>query len=228
MRHAARLVVFVAAVASVRLAHAQDLSVVAIEAPGSACMPGSNEGVTIRLFNYGPTLPSGSTFTVSYTLDAGAPTSELVVLGANLLTNSTFRYTFTTTVDVSAPGAHTVDASVSLAGDINPTNNAYTGHAVTTSAASDGGNATGPVVPVLAGSVMLTGYVGDVLEWQQSEDGGLRWRRLANAQATLAFDLLRHDTLFRARVRSGACAPALSSVVAVSSSDPIFYSGFEP
>jgi hypothetical protein len=216
------------AVAFASAARAQDLAVIEITAPVGGCVPAGDENVTVRLFNYSQNLPAGTAFNVSYTVNAGAPVTEMVILGSSLLRNGTFTYTFTTQANMTVSGTYTFDASVELAGDINPTNNARTGYVVTQSAASDGGTATGPTDPVLAGSVALTGYTGEPIEWQQSEDGGLRWRKLANTDATLAFDALRHDTLFRARVRNGMCAPALSSVAAVSSSDPIFYSGFEP
>src|SRR5689334_16132594 len=109
---------------------AQDLSTVAITSPQSGCALTATENVTVWLFNYGPTLTAGSSFNVTYSINAGPPMSEMVVLGANLLTNSRFAYTFATQANLSFPGSYTFDATVNLAGDINPTNNAYTGHAV--------------------------------------------------------------------------------------------------
>jgi hypothetical protein len=117
---------------------------------------------------------------------------------------------------------------VSLAGDVSPANNSFTGYMVTNSATSIGGSVSGMGGPTLAGSVSLSGHAGDVIEWQQSDDGGFRWRRLSNTTTTQAFDQLREHTQFRALVRNGICAPALSSSHLVLSSDPIFYSGFEP
>ncbi|MEO6687727.1 MAG: hypothetical protein ABIS07_11300 [Dokdonella sp.] len=219
---------FVLACSVVADANAQDLSVVAIEAPQSACAPVGIENVTIRVFNYGPTLPAGSAFNASYTINAGAPVTELVVLGSSLLPNSNLAYTFTTQANLSVPASYTFNATVTLSGDSNPFNDAYIGWNVTTSAASDGGTAAGPGAPVLAGTVTLTGQIGEILEWQQSEDGGARWRRLANAGATLPFAMLYRDTVFRARAGNGLCAPVLSNAVLVVSSDPIFHSGFEP
>jgi hypothetical protein len=209
-------------------AHAQDLAVTAIKAPQSACVLGGNENVTIHIFNYGPTLTAGTLFNVAYTVNGGAPVVELLTLASNLGSNSTLDYTFTTQANLMVPGTYTFNATASLTGDVSPSNDTYTGYVVTKSAATVGGSVSGPAGPVLAGSVTLVGYVGDILEWQQSEDGGRRWRRLANTAATLGFDALRHDTQFRARVRSGACQVQLSSMASVSSSDPIFYSGFEP
>jgi hypothetical protein len=229
MRYAARVTVLAAFATLACAADAQDLAVVAITAPANGgCAPGNgNQDVSIRLFNYGPNLPAGTAFNLAYTLNAGAPVVELAVLGSTLLSNSQFDYTFTTQTDLSVPGTYAFDATVGIAGDVNPSNDAFTGHVVSYSSPTVGGTTSGPAGPVFAGSIVLTDYSGAILEWQQSEDGGRRWRRLAVTDATLAFDQLRHDTTFRASVRNGECPTALSSPIAVQSSDPIFYSGFE-
>lgn len=207
---------------------AQDLATVAITMPQSGCALSANESVTIGLFNYGPTLPAGSVFNVAYTINAGAPVTENVVLGSNLLRNSRLAYTFTTQANLATPANYTFDATVNLTGDINPTNNTYSGYAVTNSANSVGGTVSGPAGPTLSGALTLSGHTGAVLEWQQSDDGGNRWRRLVKTSTTQTFATLREHTVFRALVRNGPCAPALSTSQLVLSSDPIFYSGFEP
>ncbi|MEO6687728.1 MAG: hypothetical protein ABIS07_11305, partial [Dokdonella sp.] len=152
-------------------ANGQDLSVVAITAPQSACAPIGIENVTIRVFNYGPTLPAGSAFNASYTINAGAPVTELVVLGSSLLPNSNLAYTFTTQANLSVPATYTFNSTVILPGDSNPFNDAYIGWNVTTSAASDGGTAAGPGTPAASGTLTLSGYTGSIVQWEESDDG---------------------------------------------------------
>lgn len=207
-------------------AAAADLSLDAILSPVSGCALGSAM-VSVRLFNYGPTLPAGSLFNVSYAVNLGTPVTEGVVLGSPWLQNSAFSYSFTTPANLSLPGDYVFDANVNLPGDAGPSNNAVSGHAVRNDPATVGGTASGPSDAVMAGSVSLGGQIGSVREWQQSVDG-LRWRRLANVTAVQTFAVLREHTWFRAQVQSGRCAPALSSAVLVRSSDPIFFAGFEP
>lgn len=209
-------------------AHAGDLAVTAIVSPQSGCALGSAEGVSIRLFNYGSTLAAGTSFNVAYSVNAGAPVQEPVTLGASLPSHTALNYTFITPADLSIEGTYTLSATAALAGDVSPGNDTYGGYAVVNSAPSLGGSATGPTDPTLSGTVTLIGNIGSVREWQQSSDGGLRWRRLENATTQQAFADLRADTLFRALVQNGSCAPALSNAHLVPSSDPIFYSGFEP
>jgi hypothetical protein len=197
-------------------ANAQDLSVVAFAAPQAGCALGNSEIVTIRLFNYGSNLPAGSAFNVTYTINAGAPTTESVMLAATLLENSTFTYTFATPANLSTPGTYTLGATVWLPGDINPLNDAYPGWIVGNMAPSVGGAISAPGTPGSSGTLTLNSVVGDVLQWEESDDGGLRWYALANTTTTQAYADLRAPAQFRARVRNAPCAEALSNIVTVS------------
>ena len=196
-------------------AGAQDLSVVTVLAPGSGCALGHDENVVIRLFNYGMPLPAGTTFSVAYAINAGTPVFESVVLGTSLLTDSTFTYTFTTQANLAIPGTYDFDATVSLAGDINPGNDAFHGHAVTNSAPSVGGTLSASSVPSSSGTLTLSGVTGDVMQWEESDDG-LRWYALANTTMTQDYAGLRASTQFRARVRNADCNDAVSDTVTVS------------
>lgn len=206
------IAVFAIAACSIVEAGAQDLAVTAVTAPASGCALSLAESVTVQLFNYGPTLTAGSTFNVSYTVNAGAPLTEMVTLGSNLLANGRLVYTFTTPADLSVPGNYTIDATANLPGDINPTNNVYSGYAVTNWANSVGGTLATPPMGS-AGTLSLSGHIGNVVQWEESDDNGARWFALANTTATQAYARLRVPTRFRARVRNGPCADALSSPV---------------
>jgi len=224
----ARFAAVLLAVAAMPAIAQSDVAVTGILAPQGGCALSATENVSLRIFNYGSTLPAGTSFNAAYTISAGTPVVELITLASPLMSNSVLIYSFTTQANLSTPGSYTFDATVSLTGDISPSNDAFAGHVVTNSAPSVGGSVSGTSGPVLAGSVSLSGHTGAVIEWQQSDDGGLRWRQLSNTTTTQGFDQLREHTQFRALVRNGSCAPALSSAQLVLSSDPIFYSGLEP
>lgn len=187
-----------------------DLSVAGIVQPSSGCALTAFENVTVRIFNYGATLPAGTSFNVSYTINAGAPVTEMVTLGGNLFSHSTFNYTFTTPADVSTPGTYSFDATVSIAGDVNPANSAYTGYVVTDDAPSVGGTVSTPPAGS-SGTLTLGGNTGAVVQWEQSDDGGQRWQTLSNTGAAQAYANVRVVTQFRARVRNGRCPDALSA-----------------
>lgn len=205
----------------------QDISVTAITQPVSGCSLTSTENVTIRMFNFGPTLVAGSTFNVSYTINAGAPVTELVTLGSNVLTNSTFSYTFTTQANLSVPGTYTIDATCALAGDINPSNDAFTGYSVTNTAASVGGTVNGGTNVCIgsnSGNLTLTGHTGNVLNWEYSTDGGGTWISISNTTTAQSYFNLTVPTRYRAKVQNGSCAVATSSV-AIMTIDPLSVGG---
>jgi hypothetical protein len=209
----ALLALLLAAVA-IPAAAQNDVSVSNIFSPVTGCALTSVENVTIRIFNYGGTLPAATSFTAAYTINAGAPVTELITLGAPLTSNSGFTYTFTTQANLSVSGTYTFDATVSLAGDVSPANNSFTGYVVTNSA-SVGGTLVSSPPSGSSGTLTLSGSAGNVLQWEESDDGGLRWFVLSDQTTSQPFANLRTTAQFRARVRNGECPEALSSIVTV-------------
>lgn len=204
-----------------------DLSVTAILQPVSGCALTSTENVTIRIFNFGNTLPAATSFNVSYTINAGAPVVELITLGAPLLSNSTMSYTFTTQADLSVAGTYTIDATVTLAGDINPTNDAFTGYSVTNTAPSVGGSVAGGggvCVSGNSGVLTLSGHTGNVIRWEYSTDGGSTWINISNTTTTQAYLNLTVPTLYRAVVQNGTCSIANSNPASMTI-DPVSVGG---
>lgn len=201
-----------------KLASAQDLSVTNITAPVSGCALTATENVTIKVFNFGATLPAGTSFNVSYSINAGAPVTELVTLGSSLLTNSTLTYTFTTQANLSVPMTYTFDASVTIAGDVNPTNNSFTGYSVTANAASVGGTVSGGTnvcTGANSGNLTLSGQTGSVLNWEYSIDGGGTWISISNTTTTQSYLNLTVPTKYRAQVQNSTCAVATSSIASM-------------
>jgi hypothetical protein len=205
---------------------AQDMSVVAILQPVSGCALGSAESVRIRVRNYGPTLPGGSIFTMAYSINGGAPVESTVLMGNMVVPNGEFTHTFVTPADLSAPGINIIDATITVAGDNNPINNAFVADAVQNWAPSVGGTLPALPGPTQMGTLNLVGHTGTVLEWQQSIDGQ-RWRALENTTASQSFSGLTESTHFRALVQNGPCAPSLSNSV-LATTDALFSNGFEP
>lgn len=102
----------------------EDLGIVSIDAPAAnACGLGAAESITVTIENAGGVPASG--FDVSYVLDGGAAVTE--TFGQTIAPFSTDTYTFTASGDFSAPGAHTLDVSVTLANDADPTNDSLSG-----------------------------------------------------------------------------------------------------
>ncbi|WP_037360402.1 gliding motility-associated C-terminal domain-containing protein [Asinibacterium sp. OR53] len=65
------------------------------------------------------------------------------------------------------------------------------------------------------GTLTLSGYTSTILKWQSSADNGTTWIDIANTTNTYTYTNLTATTLFRASVKSGACAAQNSNNVAI-------------
>ena len=68
-----------------------------------------------------------------------------------------------------------------------------------------------------SGALTLSGYTGNILNWQFSTDGGTTWNNIANTNPANNFSNLTGTTLYRAEVLS--CAPSAYSTPATVSVD---------
>jgi gliding motility-associated-like protein len=62
-----------------------------------------------------------------------------------------------------------------------------------------------------SGTLVLTGNVGSVINWEFSTDGGGTWTPIANTSTSQAYLNLTTTTMYRALVQSGSCPSATSS-----------------
>jgi gliding motility-associated-like protein len=211
-----KLMIMLTVMFAATFAKSQDLALASpsglIQSPVSGCGLTSTETVTVRVFNFGPTLVAGNTFNVSYTINGGAAVTETVTLTGNFTTNSTFTYNFTTLANLSAAGTYTLTATVSLAGDVNSANDTYTGYTVTNNSLSVGGTIDGDTnlcITTNGGVLTLSGHTGNVLNWEYSTDG-VTWLSISNTTTTQSYTDLTVQTYYRARVQNAACTVAFS------------------
>ncbi|MBL4754981.1 MAG: hypothetical protein JKY52_15465, partial [Flavobacteriales bacterium] len=105
---------------------ANDVGVIAIDAPTSGCGLSATESVTVRIKNFGTAPQLG--FPVSYTVNGGAPVTETPV--TTIPAGDTLTYTFTGTSDLSAIGTYIFDSYTGLFGDANTFNDSTVGFVV--------------------------------------------------------------------------------------------------
>ncbi len=74
------------------------------------------------------------------------------------------------------------------------------------------------------GSLILTGYTGNIIRWEFSTDNGTNWTAIANTNNTYTFNNLTASTLYRAVVQSGSCSIQFSNSVTVTV-DPLTVPG---
>lgn len=109
-----------------------DLTILNIESPFTACALTNAENVTIVLRNNGCVvdLPAGTNILVSYRVDGGSVVNETIVLAGNFNAEDSLTYTFTALADLSVIGNHTVDAWVKYSADAQPLNDSIVGKVV--------------------------------------------------------------------------------------------------
>jgi hypothetical protein len=103
---------------SIDLPPAVDMGVIAVTAPVSGCVLGTQEQVTVRLSNFGSA--SQSNFPVSYSVNGATPVVENYVGTVN--PGDTVQFTFATRADLSLPGSYVVRGSTALSNDAFPVN----------------------------------------------------------------------------------------------------------
>jgi hypothetical protein len=117
---------------SIALVDAAEVGVTLVTGP-SGCGLGANEVLVIEVCNFGDTLTPGTQIPVSFSVDGGTPVSETITLAAGLSSvcngGGCVSYTFTGAADLSGPGAHTLMAWSSLAGDVIAANDTAWGAA---------------------------------------------------------------------------------------------------
>lgn len=194
-------------------AQSQDIGVTDITSPVTGCNLTGAETVKVKIFNYGTDM-SGVPFNVSYTVNGGIPVIEPVII-PSFLPNSTVTYTFTNTVNLSSPGTYTFDATTTLIGDVNTTNDAFTGHVVNNDLPTVGGTVSGGTAACISGNsgtLTLSGHVGTIQNWEFSQDGGSTWINISNNTATQNYNNLLSSTMYRVKVQNGVCPVAYSTV----------------
>ncbi|MBK9192174.1 MAG: gliding motility-associated C-terminal domain-containing protein [Crocinitomicaceae bacterium] len=198
-----------------------------IMAPATGCALTNSEAVTIRIFNSGPgtiNAPFDVSFNITGPINSSA--TETVLVGS-IPMNSTLTYTFTATADLSTAGVYTMDATVTVAGDPNATNDTYTGYSITNNAASNGGTANGSTNVCYnsnSGNINLTGNVGNVLNWEYSDDGGITWINISNTSTSQSYSNLTSNTSFRANIQNSTCPVSTSSTANITI-DPVSVGG---
>lgn len=65
--------------------------------------------------------------------------------------------------------------------------------------------------PVNSTTLTLTGYVGNIIQWEYSTDGGTTWTIVANTTANLTAANIAQNRIYRALVQSTGCSASYSA-----------------
>jgi subtilisin-like proprotein convertase family protein len=90
---------------------------------------------------------------------------------------------------------------------------------LTAATGSTGGTLSPASVNACAGpnstTLTLTGYTGNILNWESSTDGGIIWNSIATTNAVLTVTNVTQTTLYRANVQSTGCTASFSAPATV-------------
>ncbi len=191
----------------------QDLALMELVEPVSACALTGVEDVTIRMFNHGPTLATGTTIQFMYVITGQSSVNDSIVLSSDFLTKTSMNFTFAMPANLAAPGDYQFMVALNLTGDINAGNNAIHDTLVRNSGPSFAGT-IGIPGSGSNGVLTVTGNIGAVMQWEESLDNQ-RWFKLANDSTSQGYSAITAPTRFRARVANAPCPDAVSEAVTV-------------
>jgi gliding motility-associated-like protein len=72
-----------------------------------------------------------------------------------------------------------------------------------------------------AGTILLSGYTGNILNWESSNNNGGSWTGFSNNASQYAYNNLTSSTTYRAIVQSGNCPAIYSNVTAITVLQPV-------
>ncbi len=193
--------------------HAQDVWLQSHSLPISGCSKTASEVVQVSILNNSATTMVFNSITASYSVDGGAPISQLI--GATLGANASINFSFNVNANLSACGPRTVKVWVHRAGDLNQLNDTLTwvvqndcpivpGTILSSANVCNGSN---------SGSLTLSGWSnGIITSWQTSTNGGTTWNTIPNSTITNNYLNVNQVTQYRVFIDGGYCPDAYSPV----------------
>ncbi len=180
--------------------------------PNSGCVLSNSEVVNVLINNNSGVVMASNTINVSYTIDGGSLTQQL--LSANLFAGASWSFSFAVPANLSACGDHVVKVWVSRAGDANQLNDTLIwnvrndclivpGSVQTSATVCEAGN---------SGTLNLMGWSnGTIVEWQYSVNGGASWTGTGLNTASYAYSGLSQSTDYRVVIDGGYCVDDTSA-----------------
>ncbi len=213
----------------------QDLRVILINQPSTACGHTNSENVIITINNASGTDTAFAPYDITYTINNGTPVTQTITGSANDILPGGFSFqTFSTTADLSSAGVYDFKSWATITGDVDNSND--TAYKTVNSDAN-----TVPGVLMESDTVCqnangdtldLVGNLGNVVGWLESTDNGMSWSVLgaAGTDSSYEYTNLTQTTWFTVVVRNGSCpfdsaTPAIIQVDSASDASSVNFIG---
>jgi gliding motility-associated-like protein len=214
------LLIFFLAITS--MVKSQDVGITAILSPVNGCTIGTDT-ISITLFNFSA-FPVGGTFSLSYSVDGGAPVTESLTTALNPSTSED--YDFVGLFNFTNAGTYNVCATVVFIGDVNATNNTLCVNVINDTLVV-GGTITSTSSLVCSGNnsetLTLSGNNNSIINWESSTNGGNPpWNPAApiNSTSSHNFTNITQQTYFHVMIDGGFCPDDTSGVFIVNVDQP--------
>ncbi|ASS48310.1 MAG: hypothetical protein A3D31_19365 [Candidatus Fluviicola riflensis] len=185
----------------------QDVWLQNYSSPVSGCGLSNSEQVNVLINNNSGSIMASNTINVSYTIDGGSLTQQL--LNSNLFPGASWSFTFTVDADLSACGTHVMEVWVTRAGDANPLNDTLV-WTVQNDCPIVPGTISGAATVCASGnsgSLILGGWsYGTIIDWQTSINSGSTWSPTGITSTTYNYSSLTQDTRYQVVIDGGMCA----------------------
>lgn len=188
---------------------ADDLQIVNLNSPSTACGHTASENVNILISNTGAAVPGGYTIGYSYYRD-GVFVATITQTGDPIGMNGFASKSFSTPANMSITGVYTFELFVTYVGDPNNANDTLVRVVNSDPNTVPGVIQFGDTVCTGANNdtLQLVGNVGGVVDWIKSTNGGSSWVPVAGSttvDSSFEYTNLSTTTLFAAVIRSGSC-----------------------
>lgn len=190
--------------------------------PNSGCGLSNNEQVNVLINNNSGSIMASNTINVSYTIDGGSLTQQL--LNSNLFPGASWNFTFTVNANLSACGSHTMKVWVTRTGDVNQTNDTLQWIVQNDCPIVPGTISGGTTVCSSgnAGALTLGGWSnGTIVGWESSVNNGSTWSPTGVTATTFNYSALTQDTRYQVVIDGGMCADDTAGFVDVLIQQPI-------
>lgn len=203
------------------ITRAQDVWLQNHFSPNSGCSLTNAETVTVLINNNSGVVMPSNTIQVSYTVDGGSLTNQL--LSSNLTAGSSWNFSFTVKANLSACGAHILKVWVTRAGDLNHLNDTVQ-WTVQNDCPIVPGTVTSDITVCQganAGTLSLSGWsYGTITSWESSTNGGATWTPIANTSPSLAYNNISLNTRYHVLIDGGFCPDDTSGYATITSQAP--------
>ena len=173
-----------------------DLLPTAITSPTNGCLLSASENVEVRVARGDNTSPTPVSFTVTVTTTVNGTSYPSETSGVSLVPyQAAFISGSSAPIDFSAPGIYNIQCVISYGGTVTANDTITT--SVISSVLPGSLSADQTVCEGDNGQITLTGNSGEIVQWEESVDGGINWSALGNTTNSLNYTNIAQTTSYR-------------------------------